>query len=35
MSIRRYSELIELPTFEEHFQYLQLNGSSSILFKVI
>lgn len=27
MSIRRYSELIELPTFEERFQYLQLSGS--------
>lgn len=26
MIIRTYSELIELPTFEERFQYLQLNG---------
>lgn len=24
--IRTYSELIQLPTFEERFQYLQLNG---------
>lgn len=27
MSIRRYSELITLPTFEERFHYLKLNGS--------
>lgn len=27
MSIRCYSELIEVPTFEERFRYLQLNGS--------
>lgn len=27
MSIRCYSELIEIPTFEERFKYLQLNGS--------
>lgn len=26
MSIRTYSELINLPTFEERFKYLQLNG---------
>ncbi len=26
MSIRTYSELIQIPTFEERFQYLQLNG---------
>ena len=26
MSIRSYSELILLPTFEERFKYLQLNG---------
>lgn len=26
-SIRRYSELIMLPTFEERFEYLKLNGS--------
>ena len=26
MSIRRYSELILLPTFEERYKYLQLNG---------
>lgn len=26
MSIRCYSELIEIPTFEERFRYLQLNG---------
>lgn len=26
MSIRTYSELITFPTFEERFQYLQLNG---------
>lgn len=26
MSIRTYSELIALPTFEERFKYLQLNG---------
>ena len=26
MKIRTYSELIELPTFEERFEYLQLNG---------
>lgn len=26
MSIRCYSELITLPTFEERFKYLQLNG---------
>lgn len=27
MSIRSYSELIKLPTYEERFKYLQLNGS--------
>lgn len=27
MSIKTYSELILLPTFEERFQYLRLNGS--------
>lgn len=27
MSIRTYSELIKLPTFEERFQYLRLRGS--------
>lgn len=27
MSIRCYSELIEIPTFEERYRYLQLNGS--------
>lgn len=26
MSIKKYSELILLPTFEERFKYLQLNG---------
>ena len=26
MSIKRYSELILLPTFEERYKYLQLNG---------
>ena len=26
MSIRTYSELVTLPTFEERFKYLQLNG---------
>lgn len=26
MSIRTYSELITLPTFEERYQYLRLNG---------
>ena len=26
MNIRTYSELIQIPTFEERFQYLQLNG---------
>ena len=26
MNIRTYSELITLPTFEERFKYLQLNG---------
>lgn len=26
MSIKRYSELIRLPTFEERFEYLRLNG---------
>ena len=26
MSIRTYSELIKLPTFEERFEYLRLNG---------
>lgn len=26
MNIRTYSELIKLPTFEERFRYLQLNG---------
>lgn len=27
MKIRTYSELIKLPTFEERFQYLKLNGA--------
>lgn len=27
MSIRTYSELVALPTFEERFKYLQLNGT--------
>ena len=27
MSIRTYSELISIPTFEESFKYLQLNGN--------
>ena len=27
MSIRTYSELIAIPTFEERFEYLQLNGN--------
>ena len=27
MSIRCYSELIEIPTFEERYRYLRLNGS--------
>lgn len=27
MITRRYSELIRLPTFEERFEYLKLNGS--------
>lgn len=27
MSIKRYSELVSLPTFEERFRYLQLKGS--------
>lgn len=27
MIIRTYSELIKLPTFEERFKYLQLNGA--------
>ena len=27
MNIRSYSELIKLPTFEERFRYLRLNGS--------
>lgn len=27
MSIKTYSELIAIPTFEERFKYLQLNGS--------
>lgn len=27
MKIRTYSELIKLPTFEERFEYLKLNGS--------
>lgn len=26
MSIRRYSELIQIPTFEERFEYLRLGG---------
>lgn len=26
MTIRTYSELVSLPTFEERFKYLQLNG---------
>lgn len=27
MSIKRYSELITIPTYEERFQYLQLKGA--------
>ena len=27
MKIRTYSELIQLPTFEERYQYLRLNGA--------
>ena len=27
MIIRTYQELIQLPTFEERFEYLKLNGS--------
>lgn len=27
MKIRRYSELIKLPTFEERFEYLKIGGS--------
>lgn len=27
MNIRRYSELVLLPTFEERFEYLKLNGT--------
>ena len=27
MSIKTYSELILLPTFEERFEYLRLNGA--------
>ena len=27
MSIRRYSELITIPTYEERFKYLQLKGA--------
>ena len=30
MSIRTYSELITIPTFEERFEYLQLKGSVGI-----
>lgn len=30
MSIRTYSELILLPTFEERFRYLQLSGSVGV-----
>lgn len=30
MIIRTYSELIKIPTFEERFQYLQLNGQVGI-----
>lgn len=30
MIIRSYSELIQLPTFEERFSYLQLNGSVGV-----
>lgn len=30
MIIRRYSELITLPTFEERFRYLQLKGNVGI-----
>ena len=26
MNIRRYSELIQIPTFEERFEYLRLDG---------
>lgn len=26
MAIKRYSELIQIPTFEERFEYLKLNG---------
>lgn len=30
MIIRTYSELIKLPTFEERFQYLKLNGEVGV-----
>ena len=30
MKIRRYSELIQLPTFEERFEYLKLGGTVGI-----
>lgn len=30
MIIRTYSELIKLPTFEERFQYLKLNGDVGV-----
>lgn len=31
MSYRTYSELIKLPTFEERFEYLKLNGQCSVV----
>ena len=30
MIIRTYSELIKLPTFEERFQYLKLDGDVGV-----
>lgn len=30
MNIRRYSELIKLPTFEERFEYLRLDGQVGV-----
>lgn len=30
MKIRRYSELIQLPTFEERFEYLKLGGGVGV-----
>ena len=30
MNIRRYSELIQIPTFEERFEYLRLDGQVGV-----